>query len=275
MLKLSFYTYSDIYTSTYTETLSGDPNDYPYNGKELDDDFGLGWMDYGARMYDAGIGRWNGVYPLAELYQPYSSYSYVLNRPINAIDPNSNLVIFINGNHFGSGATGCKNTFHVYKKGGNWQGTSDYWGSFDDKVMSHLNDDNAINRDGSHGGNHPDFTNPASSASFRIKDGYEQGLIDAEKIIESIKNKDGDIVETIKVVTHSMGRAFGKGYIKALLDYIENNNIEGVIIEFIADFAPFQPKKQSWSVSDIPLYHFSNEYDNVANNRFWVVPIHR
>jgi hypothetical protein len=27
-------------------------NHYTYNGKELNRDFGLGWLDYGARWYD-------------------------------------------------------------------------------------------------------------------------------------------------------------------------------------------------------------------------------
>ncbi len=33
-------------------------NLYKYNGKELNGDFGLNWMDYGARWYDGTLGRW-------------------------------------------------------------------------------------------------------------------------------------------------------------------------------------------------------------------------
>lgn len=33
------------------------PNKSQYNGKELHTDFGMNWYGYGARMYDAAVGR--------------------------------------------------------------------------------------------------------------------------------------------------------------------------------------------------------------------------
>jgi RHS repeat-associated protein len=62
-------------------------NKYQYNGKELNDDFGLNWNDYGARWYDAAIGRWNGADPLAEVNFSKTPFCYALNNPLIYVDP--------------------------------------------------------------------------------------------------------------------------------------------------------------------------------------------
>ena len=78
---------SDFYPFglVFNESVGSPENLYKFTGKESQPE--TGWVDFGARMYDASIGRWNHTDPLADKYMAYSPYNYTLNNPIKYIDP--------------------------------------------------------------------------------------------------------------------------------------------------------------------------------------------
>ena len=75
-----YYPFGSLFASTSVQP-------YKYNGKELDTKKGLNWYDYGARHYDATLGRWFAVDPLAEKHHSKSPYVYCLDNPMLYIDP--------------------------------------------------------------------------------------------------------------------------------------------------------------------------------------------
>lgn len=248
---------------------SSNVQSHRYNGKEFDKMHGLNTYDYGARQYNPVTARWDRMDPLCEKYYSMSPYNYCGNNPINAIDEEGKLTIFINGFHSG------------------WGGArSSYWNGFDKSIIQHFNEKKTpIYFDGSLGGafalsfstgKHVYLSNgdlmPIYDSNLfcgtRYSYGYKQGKKDAERIINSLeRDNGGNITETIRIVSHSMGAAYSKGFAQALMDYIYANpkTTSGIrLVEY--DFAPFQPYEQK-AVKGVDTYQYSHHYDRIAHDK--------
>jgi RHS repeat-associated protein len=98
-------------------------NRFLYNGKELQSDLELDWYDYGARMYDASLGRFHTIDPKVDKYSSQSPYAYAINNPILFIDKNGegpseialsnfNKANLMNGKEFVWGTANLRNVNH-------------------------------------------------------------------------------------------------------------------------------------------------------------------
>ncbi len=76
-----YYPFGGVFLSN-----GNDVQAYKYNGKELDTKKGLNWYDYGAREYDAVLGRWHVMDPSSEKYYGVSPYTYCNNNPVKNVD---------------------------------------------------------------------------------------------------------------------------------------------------------------------------------------------
>ncbi|TAF31281.1 MAG: hypothetical protein EAZ57_00180, partial [Cytophagales bacterium] len=183
---------------------------FQYNAKEKLDEFGLFWNDHGARNLDLQTGRWTAIDPLAEKYTNLNPYNFVADNPMNAIDTDGKKIIFINGK-IGGGSPQAGEPYWNGKNSSFVTGAKSY---YDDNKTHFTSEDY-------------DYS---SSAKERAEDGYAYAKANFETLAGDLA--DG---ETFKLVTHSMGAAYGEGIAK----YLQEKNIT---VESIVHINPYQAK---------------------------------
>ncbi|EJF55167.1 hypothetical protein SapgrDRAFT_3532 [Saprospira grandis DSM 2844] len=135
------------------------------------------------------------------------------------------LIIFINGMH--SKGQPCPDNCP------DCGGREEYWGAkWTTEVLSQIGDYNAMFFDGSYGG----FSGFPDNYywSNREAKGYEMGLYYASDIILQLeRNSQGQIIESVKFITNSMGAAYQRGFSQALVDYVATYNWDRTLVRDI------------------------------------------
>ncbi len=84
----------------YNQSISSEGNSlakqYKFNGKELNNELGLDWYDYGMRMYDPMIARFMVIDLATEVMKQYSPYTYAFNNPVMFEDKDGNFPVLAN-----------------------------------------------------------------------------------------------------------------------------------------------------------------------------------
>lgn len=198
---------------------------------------GLALYDNTARLHDPILSRFHIPDAFARRYYDISPYVHCKSNPVNAVDKDGNVVIFINGMNCTSG------------------GTSEYWEGVDETIMKGLKDESARYYDGSFGG--VTTINKNINPYVRMYYGFKMGISQAEEIYDNLAGE-----ESIKIVSHSMGGAYAKGFIMGLQSYTNKNGMESRI-DMELDLAPYQSHLQIANTS-VPTTTISHWFDPIA-----------
>jgi len=205
------------------------------------------------------------VDPLASVQIFITPYACAINNPIIYVDKDGKLPILINGRVTSESE----------------RANSSYW---DERIISAILNSGIPNPGGTmqfvdgdqwygrvpftKGGWSPKVRNgeftQGNSRLSREQAGYIVGQADISKILSQLaKDATGKYSETIQIYTHSRGAAFGAGYIRTILEYVEKHPDEfadpNKVIDLVYNMAPHQ---SNFITEPGNLFAFSQDHRN-------------
>lgn len=214
---------------------------FGFNGMERDDEVkGSGnSYDFGARIYDARLGRWLARDPMEASYMSFSPYNFVLNSPIGAKDPDGEDVIV--ERKPGEGTDG--KDLIIITVNAKWTDQTIYGQTMQKRVVKHGGRLDGLDK------NSNKYQRRLSKYN-KVKDAYDTYAAEQmDQIKESVNSTFGegigdevdwdisfnlsdafyDGIEKTDHVFHSLsllGRAAGMGYLGGLDIYIDPNEMD-------------------------------------------------
>jgi len=260
---------------------SSDSYRYGFNGKEKDDEVkGEGnSIDLGDRMHDSRVGRTFAMDKYSYKFPGESPYSFAMNTPMCAVDPDGKLIIFIGGlrlwardadqlNHhkrngsFGKSGRGLPGIYKtdVYNY---WGTPKNSFGKSTDiagRFMERLGDENVM------------FTSGSSKWKSQAEDRKVDGIAKGEEFHAMVQSGEIKLEkgETIKIVSHSQGGAHAEGFAEQLMSYRDSDGNQLYKIEVMYNITPHQPGDIN-APDGIRTVQYSHPNDAVSSEApFWL-----
>jgi RHS repeat-associated protein len=248
---------------------------YGFNGKGFDSEWkGEGnSYDYGFRVYDARLGRFLSVDPLSHDYSGISTFAFVLNTPIQAIDPDGRLVIFIGGYRPGIGRND-----QIQENPEAWPLPAkispemrDYWRTEENRFGQKA-DMARMFMDGI-GDHRARYTSGGSAPRSDATTRHVEGRVKANRFNEMVKQglielQDG---ESIKIVAHSHGGSHAAGFAERLLEFKDENGQPLYNVEIVYYITPHQPTDIKHP-KGIPGKQYSHPGDAISSEDVILLP---
>ena len=224
-------------------------NKYMFNGKELQEDLGLGWLDYGWRNYDASIGRFFNIDAFADKYFTMSPYQYAANNPMFFVDVNGDSIDV-------SGILADKDLAKVFTAFFNTKMGKAFIGQFAAKGQSVLG--HTFEEDGSYHLSGIDLA--VTAKSLGEDDNSPNGQTDAKE--------DGDRLKLTIEINTDINDDGGvvKAYGDALNNYKNGTLSKSEALQSKREYLAERGKTLTHE-SFIHVYHFSNNYVNGVRGR--------